>query len=113
MVGIRVPDSCKPFFKDLKILTFPAIYIYEVAVFIKTNLNLFDTLKSKRYKLKISNVPHKTALFNKSFFGMASKIYNKIPIDILDTKELPVFKNKLRTFLIDKAYYTIQDFLNC
>lgn len=112
IAGIRVPDSCEPHFKEFKIMTFPAIYIYEVAVFIKTNENLFDKLKSRRYMLKISNVPHKTALFNKSFFGMASKIYNKIPIDILSTKEFPVFKNKLRKFLINKAYYTIQDFLN-
>lgn len=112
IAGIVVRDSCQPYFKKFKILTFSSTYIYEVAVFVKINKQLFGELRSRRNMLRIPSIPRKTALLDKSFFGMASRIYNKIPIDILDTRELPLFKLKLRRFLIDKAYYTIQDFLN-
>lgn len=87
------------------------IYIYE-EVFVRTNRILFGELISKRNALKIPAIPHRTALLDKNFFGMVSRIFNKIPIDILKTPELPNFKNKLQKFLITKTYYNINDFLN-
>lgn len=36
-------DSCAPHFKSLKMLTLPYLFIYEIAVFVKTN----PTLKKK------------------------------------------------------------------
>lgn len=112
VANIHVPDSCKPFFQKFKIMTFTSLYIYEVAIFVKTNKHLFAKPQSVRNTLKISSLPHRTALYDKSFFSMSSRIFNKLPIKILKTVDLQDFKQKLQVFLIDKAYYSMSEYLD-
>lgn len=115
--GLKSDDSCKPVFKQLNILTLPSLYIFEVAVFVQQNQHIFPTFdeqnpqRSHRHGHKICAPKHKTALFAKSFFGMAPKIYNKVPNEF---KNLPInlFKKHLRKLLINKAYYSTTEFLN-
>lgn len=117
MCGLKTGDSCLPIFKSLKILTVPCIYIYEIGIFVKTNPHLFDKLADnfrhpirKQYKHKLCLKACKTALVHKSILNMAPKIFNKIPNEI-KLLNLNLFKKKLFTFLIEKTYYKIVDFL--
>lgn len=114
--GINMRESCVPYFKSLNILTFPALYIFEVANFVKSNPQLFTMVSEQRrlpvrsqYQNNIASTKHKTALLNKSILGMASKIYNKIP-EHIKTQNINRFKKQLKTFLISKTYYSINDF---
>lgn len=118
MCNIKVTDSCVPFFKSLKLLTLPSLYILETALFVKTNLHLFVKLSDvkktpirAKYVNQLCHAKCKTSLMYKSFFGFAPRIYNKIPDQI---KKLPVhkFKKTLQKILIDKCYYTVNEFLN-
>lgn len=118
MCGIKTTDSCLPSFKSLQILTFPSLYILETALFVKNNPDLFQKLSDTRknstrsqYINDLCQAKCKTALMKKSFFGIAPRIYNKVPNAI---KQLPVlkFKKTLKNVLIQKCYYTIDDFLN-
>lgn len=119
MTGLNNTDSCEPVFKSLKLLTFPSLYIFEVAIFVRTNLHLFTLMDNIRkrpgtvrsqYKNIMFTGRHKTALLRKSILSMGPVIYNKIPPTIKD-QSLSIFKKRLTSLLINKCYYSIQDFL--
>lgn len=118
--NLKVTDSCIPTFKKYNLLTFPCLYILEIAIFVKTNHHLFPTLKMSRnrttclrsqYEDKLYLGKYKTSLLTKSVMGMAPRIYNHLPKMI---KELPLrkFKNTLKNLLIKKCYYSVSDFIN-
>lgn len=118
--GLKVTDSCVPIFKSQKLLTFPCLYILELAIFVITNKCLFPTVTSTRkrdtalrsqYQNLLSIGVFKTSLLKKSVICMAPIIYNKIPNQI---KNLPLqkFKKCFTELLVDKCYYSVQDFLD-
>lgn len=113
---IKPTDSCVPYFKKHKILTLPCLYILEVAVFVKTNPHRFKKLdevvpRNRRDNSRICSHTARTSLMRKSVFCMAPTIYNKLP---KSWRELPLsrFRNILRNFLANKAYYNVLNFLN-
>lgn len=110
--NLKCTESCKPHFIRSKILTLPSLYIYEVSVFVKYNTNYFCKFKSERYGNKISSVARRTALFSKNIVGMAPKIYNKLPEEIRKCNDVRHFKCILKTFLLQRAYYSVNDYLN-
>lgn len=118
MCSLKMTDSCAPIFKSLKLLTFPALYIFEVAVFVKLNKHNFTTVSETRkrpmrsqYKNLLQVGGHNTALLKKSVFGMGPIIYNKIP-DSIKKYPIAMFKKKLTALLVEKCYYSVNDFLN-
>jgi hypothetical protein len=110
--GLQPTDSCKPYFIQFKILTLPCLYIFELVMYIKCNIKQFPVFKSIRQRHKINSRPFKTALLAKSVFGMAPKLYNRLPECIRET-DMPHFKSILFKFLIDKAFYSVNEYLNC
>lgn len=93
-------------------MTLPSLYIYEVSVFAKLNLHLFDTLRSKRHQHKIKSMKLNTALLRNNIFGMIPKIYNHLPNSILQEQNIGTFKNNLKKLLLSKCYYRVDKFLN-
>lgn len=111
MCKLQQTDSCRPYFVKLKILTLPSLFILEVALYVKSNLHLFTTFKSSRRNNYLMQIPSKSQLYKKSVFGIAPKIYNRLPEDIKNIERLSVFKTKLKIFLLEKAYYTLNEYL--
>jgi hypothetical protein len=109
--GLKPTDSCKSYFIEFKILTFPCLYVFEMAMYVKTNLNEFSVFNSVRQRHKIANKRSKTALRAKSAFGMAPKLYNKLP-DSIRRSEMPEFKKHLLDFLTQNAFYSIKEYLD-
>lgn len=109
--GLCRRDSAKQHFKRLNILTVPSLYILEVAMFVKTNMHLYTKINSKRHLNKISMPQHHTALFKNSIFGMAPKIFNRLPDNIRNVDNILQFKRELRKLLINKIYYSISEYL--
>ena len=108
-------DSCKPYFIKHKILTLPSIYILEIAIFVKTNPNLFPRMadvfpRNRRDNSQLCQHRSRTALMRKSVFCMAPIIYNKLPNDLKELN-LELFKKKIKNFLASKAYYDVKEFL--
>lgn len=108
--GIYPPDSCKPYFIKLKLLTLPCLYIFEIAIFVKSNPDYFTPMKGRKCD-KIRHAALKTVKMAKTVLGMAPKIYNRLPRDIRSIENINNFKKTLSNFLIDKAYYSINEYL--
>lgn len=108
---LKSTDTCKPHFIKLKLFTLPSLYILEIVLFVKTNYDLFGKFNSARYKNKISAASHSTALFNKSIFGMAPIVYNHLPNSIREIQVVHLFKKRLSQLLLEKAYYSLGEFL--
>lgn len=108
---LKTSATCKNHFQSLKIMTFPCLYIYEMAVFMRNNLHMFEYLKCRRHHSKICSQAHNLDLFNKSVLGMGPKIYNHLPKAVLESANVAIFKAKLSKFLINKTYYSTKEFL--
>lgn len=113
-LGSRV--SLRDHFKNINILTVASQYIY---------LNLIHIYKHRASYLKSSdnhhyNTRNKDRLVNErfrltkvksSFVGNCVAFFNKIPED-LQNLPLNQFKNTIKSKLISKAYYTINEYLD-
>ncbi|KAG7305187.1 hypothetical protein JYU34_009224 [Plutella xylostella] len=115
MFNLKRTESCKPLYMKHKILTLPSLYIYEVAIFVKTNPNLFTRaheIHSRNLRNRDRLCAHKgnTALLRKSILCMAPQIYNKLPRALIEC-DIKKFKNELFKLLVKGCYYNINDFL--
>lgn len=114
--NIKPDVSCKPYFKLLNILPLPCLYILEVCTFVMQNKQLFLLARNKTERsirhannLAVNFAPN-TTRFLKNCFNMSIKIFNKIPNNL---KTLPTnkFKHCLRNWLLEKMFYSIDEFL--
>jgi hypothetical protein len=115
---VQIPKNiiCKQYFKPLHILPLPSLYIYEILVYIKTNLNEF-TANSKvhshntRRKDDLFIWPCNTSLCKNNFNNIGIRMLNQLPLSI---KEIPVlykFKRTLKAFLLDHCFCSVDEFL--
>lgn len=109
--------SCKPYFIQLKLLSVPCIYIFEICNFVKSHPSIFhrksDMISkyNRRYPNKLIYPTVSSTLYRQNAFPMAIKIFNKLPKDI---KDLPLnfFRKKLCQLLLNKCYYGVNEYLN-
>lgn len=108
-------DSCRAVFKNENLLTAPSIYIYEVAKFVKCNKSLFqinDNTSRRKVTHKNLQMPvPRLETFRKSCVYMAPLIFNSIPQQIA-TLTYNRFGPALRHWLIEKSFYSVDDFLS-
>jgi hypothetical protein len=108
--------SCKQHFKLLHILPLLSLFIYEILVYIKSNLNDFITnsgLHSHKTRKKddLYIVPYKTSLCKYNFINVGLRLLNHLPQYV---KEIPVqykFKNDLKTYLLNHCFYSVDEFV--
>lgn len=111
---IKQRDSCKEIFITNKVLTIIGLYIYEAVVFIlenrsffNNNEHIYNTRNKENLKIEKTNYTY----LQKNVKYTIIKIWNKIPIV---SRNLPKehLKKQLKTYLQNKAYYSLNDFLN-
>lgn len=116
---LKVPPrtSCRPLFRKLQLFTLPCLYVYELVLYVKSNPTLFRRSEDLHsYNTRNKNLllypTHKTALYESSPFYKGMTLYNKTlkMINIKGTENL--FKAKLKEFLLQKAYYSVKEFLD-
>jgi hypothetical protein len=116
-MGAKNSDSCREFFKQLKILPLCAQYIYSLLMFVVNNRNLFlnnadlyPTKTRNNYNLYLP-LPHLTK-YQKGVHYAGIWLFNHLPTSIKKTaNETKVFKKTLKKFLMDKACYSIDEFI--
>lgn len=115
MFSLMPLDSCRPVFIQNKILTLTSIFIFEGAVFVHKNKQMFTTNFCKhthntRAANQISINKYRLSLFRKSPFVCCACIFNTLPTDIKNQQSFSAFKNNLKQYLISKCFYSLQDF---
>lgn len=109
--------SCKPFYKDFGILTVPSLYILRCLMFIKNNLENFkNTQHEHQYNTRFRNdfqyPRHRLTLYQKTPHYMGRKLFNKLPNNLKIIINENKFKKELKNFLLEKIYYSVDQFLN-
>lgn len=117
MCGAGPLDSCRPLFKKLKLLTLPSMYIFEICLFVKNNMELFKKKAdicnfNTRYPNRLVTMPSTTTCFSRNSYNMAVKLFNKLP-DALKDLPMKKFKVSLKKYLCVQCFYSTEEFLKC
>ena len=114
---LKFNDSCRPIFNNKNILTFPSIVIFEACKFAKQHLPEFSLINdihnyNTRSSADIYVPPYRLTLYSKGPFCFCATLYNLLPADIKCIRDFKCFKNKLHSFLLQKCFYSINEFLS-
>src|SRR5204863_7416157 len=80
--GLRARDHCKPAFQNLRILTVPCIFIFEIVMYaVKNNFTNVPVQHNHftRFRNNRSAVAHNLSLFENKPNFLGPKFFNKIP----------------------------------
>jgi hypothetical protein len=111
LANIRQPESCRPYFAKLKLLTLPSIYILEVGLFVRKHISQFQFCKSERRNNKLAIPGHKLNIYRNGPYYQCIKIYNQIPESIKKEDKYNIFRSKLKHWLMDNTFYSHQEFM--
>lgn len=116
ITGKGYREDVKSDFVRLKVLTFPCLYIYHSLVYAKTKLpsyltngdihnhatRITDRIRPNYLRLESSR-------YTANYYG--PQFLNKLPTEIV---HLPLrqYKYKIKTFLVNKAFYSVNEFFN-
>jgi hypothetical protein len=117
MTGAKPRTSCKGIFKELNVLTLPSLYILKSVNFVKSNFDILLTDQhfhnyNTRNKSDFQYPIHRLTSLEKSPHYIGKKLYNKLPSRIKNVVNNNRFKNEVKSLLLDKVYYSVNDFLD-
>lgn len=109
--------TCRPLFRQLKILTVPSLYILTLIMDIHQHEHTYRKNKNTHdYHTRVKehiHIPFSRLTIGQSgheYTGMLC--YNKLPSSLKCIKNKINFKKQLKTILIKKAYYTLNEYLS-
>lgn len=109
-------ESLREKFKETNILTVASQYILENIMYVRKNQHEFKQNSdihhyNTRSKNKLVMPTHRLRKVGTSFVGNCVRFYNKIPNDVVNFP-CSKFKTHIKRHLLNKAYYTVNDFLD-
>ena len=117
IAGVSKLTSCRTIFKEYNLLTMPCMYIMETLMLVKSNYekfvqnnhyHVYNTRRGENYSLPI----HSLAIYEKNPAYIGIKLYNKLPDDIKNIRNIHSFKGNVKKLLINKCYYSVQEYLD-
>lgn len=112
-----IKPHCKPHFIKHKILTFYSIFILHSILSTKRNLEI-ETLNKNvhshdtRQKENVHCLKYRLKLTQINSHYLNSKLYNKLPDSIKNISKIERFHFKVKSILLRKAYYTVEEYIN-
>jgi hypothetical protein len=112
MMGIRDKDSCREYFRKLKILPLQSQYIYLLLIFVINNVQHFKINSdihniNSRNDLDLHCPQSHLSVYQKGAHYTGIKVINRLPVRINqlshDTKQ---FKMALKGFLLSPFFFT-------
>ena len=111
--GLGPYDSCKNYFTSEKILTLPSIYILQISEMVK-NKTVVTSPRAHQYETRGKDLTlpctFRLALLQKNIDFLGPKIFNNLPTQIKNITGPLKFKKKLKDWLIDKVFYSLEEF---
>lgn len=109
-------ESCREKFKEMRILTIPCVFIFEIAVYVRSNIHNFKTNNffhnySTRFGNDLMLPLHTLSIYEKDPRYCGIQIYNKLPNSIKSISNLKRFKLSLESVLIERSFYSIAEFM--
>ena len=117
MLRLGYRESCKPHFRANKILTLPSLYIFRLVCYCKKNLAKFPTngdissAMRTRGASQLAVPVHTSSAFARGSYYMMIRAYNALPRDIIGVATFNAFRSQIRQYLLDQAFYSIEEFL--
>ena len=115
--GAHYREHCKPYFKKLKILTVPSLYIYHALLYVKANLGSFsrraDIHEHQTRGSRHLEIPfHRLNISQGSVLYQGVKLFNALERDV---QCLPLcrFKICVKNMLLNEAFYSVSEFFEC
>jgi len=109
-------DTCRPLFKQLRILPLPSQYIFSILLFVITNKKLFQ-LNSQvhnihtRYNDNFHLPSTGLTPVQKGVAYSGCKIYNHLPPQIKNiSNNVALFKTTLKKFLLQYVFYSVDEY---
>lgn len=105
-------EPTRSYFKKLKILTAPALYILDLCLLVNRNSGILGENHnySTRNKSTCLLPKHKTGRFESMPSYRALKFYNHLPRDIREIETSKKFAQKLKVFLTENPIYYLNEF---
>jgi hypothetical protein len=115
MLNLKQSDTAKPHFAELGILTVYSLYILELILWIKQNINSLSKLGENhmigtRYRNNLSFSIHNHKIFEKKPSYAGRRYFNHLPVEIKQINDFKIFKRKLRQFMVSKPLYSLDEF---
>lgn len=108
-------ESCRPYFKELKILPLPSLYIYETLKFVKQHIEEFDVRSNihshnTRIKDDLQSLKNTLTISQSDVYYRGPIFYNKLPLAtrLLNFKN---FKVTVKKILVKASFYDINEFM--
>lgn len=115
--SLKRKQSCKDVFRENSILTFPCLYIFESVMFLRKNMDLFSCSNTfsdhtLRPRHNISVPRHSTSFFEKNIKFECIKLFNSLPACLKMDMPINVFRKRLKTFLLERSFYSVHELTN-
>jgi len=111
-------SHCFPLFSDLKILPIRNLFFYKTLKVFYIKSGYLDCRRTiTNYNLRINNcnlvsIPRfKKVHFSHSYRIIAPRIFNKLPVSLRNSRNLPVFLKLTKFWLLEKNYEEIDNLL--
>jgi len=116
MCKVDQHTSCRNLFRTLGILPLPCLYISEMVCWIKYyrgkleyNLDLHE--HDTRHKTDLHPLTCRTNLAKNNGLNMGIALYNKLPQNLKKLDMKHIFKNKVKKFLLQNVFYSVDEYL--
>ena len=113
--GLKARDSCRESFVKLGLLTTVNLYILNLLLFIKNNMEVISqepvnhSYSTRNKNSFLRPLKHHTSIYEKSVSYSGLKLFNMLPIEIRCLDILP-FKKRIKKFLMNNPMYSINEF---
>lgn len=116
IAGVNRRTSCKELFKSFQILTLPSLFIYEMLLFYKFKFTSYQTGTNThnyntRHRDHHRQISHRLGVAASLPHNIGPKLLNKLPNNIKLERAPNKFKISLHSFLLEGAFYSVDEFL--
>src|SRR5436190_9919802 len=115
ILKLNYRESRRDAFRELGLLTLPCLYILEVVLYCNSKCTLVQCNQIHGYETRgrdnLRLQQHRTAAFANLPKQVGVRLINRLPEELKRVQNYNHFKTQLKSFLISKAFYSVDEFL--